>query len=189
MVQHPYCTRIQLYLYQIDCTLWSAIDTILQHHNLIPYSWEMNIGAPRGDPFSKTSSRYNIEVLIVLGAETQCNFLVFSISWSCANPQLHCSSFDMSFYTFPKKHHFKIHIFIKNSCYKSSIHNPVARPPISMIPCIYGLRLESICDIFVSTSRFDPHPLPDPSQPPPPLAEHFGCWICPQLLIFITKNQ
>ena len=42
----------------------------------------------------------------------------------------------------------------------TSINNPVALPPISMIPCIYGLRLGSICDIFVSTSRLGPPPSP-----------------------------
>ena len=40
----------------------------------------------------------------------------------------------------------------------TSTNNPVAFPPISMIPCIYGLRLGSICDIFVSTSRLGPPP-------------------------------
>ncbi len=44
----------------------------------------------------------------------------------------------------------EIHFFIKNSRHMTSTNNPVAFPPFSMIPCIYGLSLGSICDIFVA---------------------------------------
>ena len=47
----------------------------------------------------------------------------------------------------------EIHFFIKNSRHMTSTNIPVAFPPFSMIPCIYGLSLGSICDIFVADLR------------------------------------